>query len=130
MEGGEGQTSLVPDQFVDVQIVLAGVVPGVIAPHAVEHQFAEVFRVGIPHADGAVQRGLYSGSIEIIEDIAVPLVVGPLGMIGIENRIGQAACVPHDRHRPISQADELGQTAWLEKARNDDHVGAGVNQMG
>ena len=49
--------------------------------------------------------------------------------MNIENRIGQTAGVSHDRHRSVPQADELRQSTRFEKARHNDHISAGINQV-
>src|ERR1035437_7730956 len=67
--------SPVPDQLENVQVMLAWVVPGIVVAHPVDHQLAEVLWEGVPHPDGAVEGGLDARVIEIIEDIAVALVI-------------------------------------------------------
>ncbi len=117
-------------KLVNVQVMLARVVPGIIVAHAVGHQFAEVLRVGIPHADGAVEGGLDARGVEVVEDIAVALVIGPLGVVGVEHGVRQAARRAHDGHGAVLESDHLGQAARLEQAGDDDHFRPGIDQVG
>jgi len=50
-----------------------------------------VLRVGVPHADSAVEGGLNVCGVEVVEDIAVVLVVRPFRVVGIEHRVRQRA---------------------------------------
>ena len=43
-----------PNVIVDVQVVLAGIIPGVIVFHPVADQVAEVVRIAVPEADTPV----------------------------------------------------------------------------
>jgi hypothetical protein len=65
---------IVPDVFVHVQVMMAGVFPRVITAHPIHHEFAEMVRAGMPHANGAVQCGFNARLVEIIESVAVPRV--------------------------------------------------------
>src|ERR1039458_6118076 len=122
--------SLLPNKLVNVQVVLAGVVTGTIVAHAVRHEFAEVLREGIPHADGPVQGGLDALGIEVVEDKAVALVIRPLSVVGVEHRVRQAARRAHDGHGAVLETDHLGQAARLEQARDDDHFRPGIDRGG
>ena len=53
---------------------MAGLIPRVITAHPIQHEFAEMVRAGMPHANGAVQRGFNARVVEIIERVAVPRV--------------------------------------------------------
>ncbi len=64
---------------------MPGVVPGVVALHAVDYQFPEILRVGIPQADGAMERGFDARRVEIVKHItctalpkAWPWIIVPL----------------------------------------------------
>src|SRR6185503_5099216 len=40
------------DVFVDVEVILTRIIPGIVAAHPVEHQVAKVLRILVPKADG------------------------------------------------------------------------------
>ncbi len=122
-------TLLVPDMFVDIQVVLSGVVPGKIIAHAVCHQLSEVLRVGIPHAYCAPQGRHDPVEIEVVEYITVPLVIRPIAVVGIEDRVPQSSGCPHNGHCPVFQGDYLGQPAGLKETRDDHHVGTRIDEV-
>src|SRR5260370_41686271 len=95
--------------------MVARMVPGEVIAHAIHHQLAKIFSVGIPHADGSMQRGFNARSIKIVEDITVALMIRALGVMGIEYRIRQAARGAHERHGAVFESDELRQAARLEE---------------
>ena len=71
--------------------------------------------------DGAVERR-HAGRLEgeACRLIRLQRIVGR-----VDHRVGQAADPPHDRHRAVAQAVELGQAARLEARGHEDRVGAG-----
>ncbi len=70
------------------------------------------------------------GGVEVVEDIAVALVVGPLRVVGVEHGVRQAAGRAHDGHGAVLERDHLGQAARLEQAGHHDHLRAGIDQVG
>ena len=54
---------------------------------------------------------------------------GERRVIGIDDRIGEAADTRHHRHAAIAQAIELRQPAGLEARRQHDRIGAALDQM-
>ena len=50
-------------------------------------------------------------------------------LIGIDDRVGKAADARDDRHAAIAQAVELGQPAGLEARRDEDRIGAALEEM-
>src|ERR1039458_10657978 len=108
--------SLLPNKLVNVEVVLAGVVPGIIVAHAVRHEFAEVLREGIPHADGPVQGGLDALGIEVVEDKAVALVIRPLSVVGVEHRVRHAAARAHDGHGAVLETDQDRKSTRLNSS--------------
>src|SRR5271157_3061018 len=121
--------SLMADHFVNVQVVLARPVPRVVAAHALHGQLAELIAPAEPQTDGPIQGRLQGGVVRLVEDVAVTLVLGPVGIVPIEDRVRQAAHRPHHGHRAVAQSDHLGEAAGLEEAGHDQDVGACVDQV-
>src|SRR5437660_3944746 len=95
--------SLLTDHFVDIEIMPARMVPGIIAAHAVGHELAEILRIGIPHADGAMQRRLNARRVKIVEDIAIPVLVWPVRVVCVEYRVRQSARRANNGDSSISE---------------------------
>jgi hypothetical protein len=128
---GESRYSLGSfDVVVDVKIVLAGMVPGIIAAHPIEHEFAEMVWVKVVHADGAFEGGFEALPIIVIEDVAVAFAVGFVGVIGVEDSVGEAAGIADDGESAVFEADELGEAAGFVIGGDEDEVGAGVDEVG
>lgn len=68
--------------------------------------------------------------VVVIEEVAVAFVVRFVGVIGVEDGVGQAAGVSDDRDGTVFEADELSEAAGFVFARNEDDVGTGVNKVG
>jgi len=61
----------VADVVVDVYVVLAGPGPGVIVPHSVQHEVAELARVGVLQPDGPGHRGFEHRVVVLVDHVAV-----------------------------------------------------------
>lgn len=99
--------SFVPDQFVNVQLVLAGMVPGKVVAHPVHHQFAEILRIGVPQTDGAMERRLDARRVEIVEDVTVSLVIRLVGVVRVEHGVSQSAGRAHHGHCAVFKPENL-----------------------
>jgi hypothetical protein len=106
----------------DVEVILAGMVPGIVAAHSVNHQFAEVFRVVLPETDGAVERGFEAVPVIVVEEVSVALVVRFVRVIGVEDGVGESAGVSYDGDSAVFQADELGEAAGFVFAGDEDDI--------
>ena len=47
----------------------------------------------------------------------------PSAGVGIEDRVGQAAGLPHDGHGAVAQGDHLALAAWFEARRHQERIG-------
>src|SRR5271169_188749 len=63
------------DEIVDIQIVLARMVPGIVVPHAVDHQLTEILGEMIPHSDRPLKRGLQALPVVVVKPVTISLVV-------------------------------------------------------
>src|SRR2546425_1269637 len=122
--------SLIANVIVNLQVVRARLLPGIVATHAIDHELAKMIRELVVTADGPPQRRLDPGVVGIVEHISVALVQRPAGIVLVKDRISQSPHRAHDGHRAVTERDELRQSARLIPAGHDDHVGAGVNEMG
>src|ERR1019366_9952311 len=91
---------------------------------------AERLRGGVPQTDGARQGRFDCRLVGLVEHVAIPLVVPPVGVIAIEDGVCQAADAAHDGNGAVFEGDHLGQATGLKQAGNDEHVGSGVDQVG
>ena len=89
----------------------------------------EVPRVLVPEPDRPAQGVFQRRLVELHEGEAGTLLVGLVGVIGIEHRIGQAAGGSHHRHGAVLHRDDLGQAAGLEGAGDHQDIGTGVVQV-
>ena len=80
----------------DVQVILTRMVPGKITTHPIEHQLAKVLRVMLPQTDGAMQCGFQAVPVVIVEGVAIALVIRFGRVVGIKDRIGEAASISDD----------------------------------
>ncbi len=87
-------------------------------------------RIRIPHAYRPVHRRFEPPEIEIAEYIAVSFMIRPVGMVGIEDSVGKAAGLPHDRYGSVFHRDHLGKATGFEEAGDEHHVGTRIDQMG
>ena len=122
--------SFVADVLVDVEIVLARAVPGMVAPHPVHHQPAKFLRVGIPQTERPTERRLDSLIICLMENVAVPLLVRTIGIVAVKHRVAQTTDRSYDRDRAIFQRDHLHEPARFVVARHHEHVRACIDEMG
>ena len=90
--------------LINIQIMLRRVVPGKIVAHAVLSYLPEILRVRKPQSDRSMQSRFDTFVIEILEDISIAFVIGPVSMIGIENSIRQPANITHDGNRAVFQS--------------------------
>ena len=94
-----------------------------------EHKRAEFVKEQIEPTLSFV-RSIDARVVGMIEQIAIALIHWPMGKVLVEHGIDQPARRAHDGHRAVAERDELRQAARLIPAGHDDHVGAGVNEMG
>ena len=81
--------------------MMAGMVPGEIEPHSIYHEFTEMPGIGVPHPNCSMKSRFDRLRIEIVENVAVALRVRMVGIIRVEDRIGQAAGISHDGYGAV-----------------------------
>ena len=77
-----------------------------------------------------MHRGFQAGRIVVVENIAVAFVIRAVRVVRVEDRVRQAAGVAHDGDGAVFEADHLGQAARFVGAGHENHVRAGVDEMG
>ena len=115
----------VADVVVNVHVMLAGMVPGIIAVHPVHHQMPEMIRELIVTAQRAIERRFDAGIVRRMKHVTVALVQRKVRVILVKNRVGQSAHRAHNRHRAVTQRDELREAARLETAGHHHHPATG-----
>lgn len=116
--------------LIDIHIMPATLVPGIILAHAVHTQLVKILGVLVPQADGTTEGMLHPGVAERLEGVTGTFFIGLVGVVGIEDGIGQTAGGAHHRHGAVFHGDDLGQAAGLEGTGDEQHVGAGVDEVG
>ncbi len=66
----------------------------------------------------------------MLEAEAGPLAAGEGGVAGVEDGVPEAADGVDDRDGPVAHGVELGETAGLEAAREEEEIGAGDEAAG
>src|SRR5690242_12506927 len=92
-----GASSRSLDVIVNVQIVLAWIIPGIVAPHTVHHELAEVNGVMIPHTNGSLEGRFQTRPIVVVEHITVSLVIRLMPVVGVKNGVRKSSSIPHHR---------------------------------
>ena len=97
-------------------------VPRVVDGHAARHEGGPARPVapGGDRADGGVEQGSRLGGPK-----TKPLPSG--SGVRVEDRIGEAARPPHDRHGPVAQRDHLALSAGLETRGHQEYIRPGVD---
>src|SRR6266568_9253234 len=98
--------SLIANVIVNLQVVLARLLPGIVAAHAIDHKLAKMIREVVVTADRPPQGRLDPGVVGMVKHIPVALVQRPAGIVLVKNRIGQSPHRPHDGHRAVTERDE------------------------
>ena len=76
----------------------------------------------LPEADDAVESGFESVPVVVVEGVAVALVIGFVGVVGVEDGVGESAGVANDGNGAVFKTDELGEAAGFVLARDEDDI--------
>jgi hypothetical protein len=86
---------LVPDEIVNLHVMLPGVIPRTITTHPIFYELSEVMQIRIPHPNGALQGGFKTCVVKVLEGIPIPLTIWFVRVVGVHHRIGQSPGGPH-----------------------------------
>jgi len=78
---------------------------------------------------GAPDRRHQGGGAIVVEGEAGGRAFGQVCRGRIDDRVGKPADPAHQRQSPVTQRVELGQAARLEARRDEDDIGAGIDQV-
>src|SRR6185437_8574819 len=68
--------------------------------------------------------------VRLMENVAVALISRPVAIVANNHAVEQPSNCPYDWDRPILLTDHRREPAGFEETGHNDHVRAGIDQMG